>query len=86
MTGSTNLIQYHNLEHSFNKFCGRKIKDQLSAFLPNLPGNIDVPASRDESSLRKLIENPPITSIEIMPLTKSQLDSAFRLHVGPVCF
>lgn len=84
LTGATNLIQYHNLEHSFNKFCGRKIKNQLSFFLPNLPGNIDVPASKDDSSLRKLIENPPITSIEIVPLTKQQLDSAFRLHVGPI--
>ncbi len=43
-----------------------------------------MPASKDDSSLRKLIENPPITSIEIVPLTKQQLDSAFRLHVGPV--
>lgn len=84
LTGGTNLIQYHNLEHSFNKFCGRKIKDQLSSFLPNLPGNIDVPASQDDSSLRKIIERPPITSIEIVPLNKQQLDSAFRLHVGPV--
>ncbi|KAF7489947.1 Mediator of RNA polymerase II transcription subunit 19 [Sarcoptes scabiei] len=84
LTGGTNLIQYHNLEHSFNKFCGRKIKDQLSSFLPNLPGNIDVPACQDDSSLRKIIERPPITSIEIVPLNKQQLDSAFRLHVGPV--
>lgn len=84
LTGSTNLLQYHNLEHSFNKFCGRKIKDQLSAFLPNLPGNIDIPGSQDDSSLRKMIERPPITSIEIVPLNKQQLDSAFRLHVGPV--
>lgn len=85
LTGSTNLIQYHNLEHSFNKFCGRKIRDQLSAFLPNLPGNIDLPASQDDSSLRKMIERPPITAIEIVPFSKQQLDSAFRLHVGPVC-
>lgn len=84
LTGATNLIQHHNLEHSFNKFCGRKVKDQLSSFLPNLPGNIDGPAKDSESSLRRLIERPPITSIEIVPLTKTQLDSAFRLHVGPV--
>lgn len=43
-----------------------------------------MPASQDDTSLRKLIERPPITSIEIVPLTKQQLDSAFRLHVGPV--
>ena len=85
-TGATNLIVAYSLQHSFNKFCGRKVKDSLSSFLPHLPGNIDSPANPGESSLRKLIENPPITSIEIMPLQKQQLDSAFRLHVGPVSF
>ena len=48
LTGATNLVAHHNLEHSYNKFCcGRKMKDQLSSFLPNLPGNIDAPGSVD---------------------------------------
>lgn len=48
LTGATNLLLNYNLEHSYNKFCcGRKMKDQLSAFLPNLPGNIDTQGSQD---------------------------------------
>lgn len=83
LTGATNLIKHYNLEHSYNKFCcGRKIKDQLSAFLPNLPGNIDVPATPNDS-LRSLMEKPPIGGKEILPLAQNQL-SGFRLHPGPL--
>ncbi|KFM78233.1 Mediator of RNA polymerase II transcription subunit 19, partial [Stegodyphus mimosarum] len=83
LTGATNLMSYYNLEHSYNKFCGRKMKDQLSAFLPNLPGNIDGPGNLDNSSLKSLIEKPPIGGKELLPLTGSQL-SGFRLHPGPL--
>jgi len=85
LTGATNLILHHNLEHSYNKFCsGRKLKDQLSSFLPNLPGNIDIPAgTNDMSSLKSLIERPPICGKELLPLTQSQL-MGFRLHPGPI--
>lgn len=51
------MMLHYNLEHTFNKFIGRKVKDKLSAFLPSLPGNIDIPAGADgtgESSLRKV--------------------------------
>lgn len=47
VTGASNLMTYCNLEHAYNKFCGRKMKEQLSAFLPNLPGNIDGPGNLD---------------------------------------
>jgi hypothetical protein len=47
LTGAANLLLKNSLEHSYNKFSGRKVKDQLSAFLPNLPGNIDIPALQD---------------------------------------
>ncbi|XP_055936396.1 mediator of RNA polymerase II transcription subunit 19-like isoform X1 [Argiope bruennichi] len=83
LTGASNLMSFYNLEHSYNKFCGRKMKDQLSAFLPNLPGNIDGPGSLDNSSLKSLIEKPPIGGKELLPLTGSQL-SGFRLHPGPL--
>jgi len=83
VTGATNLMNYYNLEHAYNKFCGRKLKDQLSAFLPNLPGNIDGPGNLDNSSLKSLIEKPPIGGKELLPLTGSQL-SGFRLHPGPL--
>jgi len=84
LTGATNLVSHHNLEHSYNKFCcGRKMKDQLSAFLPNLPGNIDTPGGDDNSSLRLLHEKPPIGRNDLLALTAQQLNG-FRLHPGPI--
>jgi len=84
LTGATNLVSHHNLEHSYNKFCcGRKMKDQLSAFLPNLPGNIDTPGSNDDSSLRSLIERPPIVGRELLALNATQMN-AFKLHPGAI--
>lgn len=43
LTGATNLMAHYGLEHSFSKFSGKKVKEQLSSFLPNLPGVIDGP-------------------------------------------
>ncbi|XP_064620786.1 mediator of RNA polymerase II transcription subunit 19-like [Lineus longissimus] len=83
LTGSTNLMSYNGLEHSYNKFSGKKVKEELSAFLPNLPGNIDTPGIQDNSSLRSLIEKPPITGKEILPITGAAL-TGFRLHPGPL--
>ena len=37
------------------------------------------------SSLRSVIEKPPITGKELLPLTTSQL-AGFRLHPGQVCY
>ncbi|XP_043932522.1 mediator of RNA polymerase II transcription subunit 19 [Protopterus annectens] len=83
LTGSTNLITYYNLEHTFNKFCGKKVKDKLSNFLPDLPGMIDMPGTHDNSSLRSLIEKPPICGNSFNPLTGNML-TGFRLHAGPL--
>jgi len=83
LTGSTNLITHYNLEHAYNKFCGKKVKEKLSNFLPDLPGMIDLPGSHDNSSLRSLIEKPPICSSSFTPLTGTML-TGFRLHAGPV--
>jgi mediator of RNA polymerase II transcription subunit 19 len=87
LTGATNLFLHekYNLEDAYNKFCcRRKLKDQLSSFLPNLPGNgIDNPAPNDSSSLRSLIEKPPICGKELLHLTPNQL-TGFRLHPGPL--
>ncbi|XP_043217809.1 mediator of RNA polymerase II transcription subunit 19-like [Amphibalanus amphitrite] len=82
-TGATNLMNHHNLEHSYNKFTGKKMKDSLSSFLTNLPGVIDTPGSLDNSSLRSLIEKPPVVGKELLPLTSLQL-TGFRLHAGPL--
>ena len=83
LTGATNLMAYYNLEHSYNKFSGKKFKDSLSSFLPNLPGLIDTPGSADNSSLRSVIDKPPIGGKELVFLNNQQL-SGFRLHPGPV--
>lgn len=47
LTGATNLMSYYGLEHSYSKFSGKKPKEQLSSFLPNLPGIIDKPGHHD---------------------------------------
>ncbi|NXH43635.1 MED19 polymerase, partial [Dicaeum eximium] len=77
------LITHYNLEHAYNKFCGKKVKEKLSNFLPDLPGMIDLPGSHDSSSLRSLIEKPPICGSSFTPLTGAML-TGFRLHAGPL--
>lgn len=71
----------NNLEHTYNKFNSKKVKEQLSSFLPNLPGVVDGPGNIDNSSLRSIIDKPPIVGKELMPLTPVQL-AGFRLHPG----
>jgi len=83
MTGESNLISEYNLEHAYQKFNGKKVKEPLSSFLPNLPGIVDTIGENDNSSLRSVIEKPPITGKEIEKLSMSQL-SGFRLHPGPL--
>jgi mediator of RNA polymerase II transcription subunit 19 len=111
ITGATNLMGYYGLEHSYSKFSGKKMKEQLSSFLPNLPmvmnqGNnvsavtffimscfsfvwiepevdFQLFSLQDNSSLRSVIEKPPILGKELLPLSTFQL-AGFRLHPGPV--
>ncbi|XP_058874853.1 mediator of RNA polymerase II transcription subunit 19-B-like [Acipenser ruthenus] len=83
LTGNTNLITHYNLEHAYNKFCGKKVKEKLSNFLPELPGMIDMPGTQDTSSLRSLIEKPPICGNTFNSLTGTLL-TGFRLHAGPL--
>ncbi|XP_050501776.1 mediator of RNA polymerase II transcription subunit 19 [Diabrotica virgifera virgifera] len=83
LTGATNLMTYYGLEHSYSKFSGKKLKEQLSSFLPTLPGVIDSPGQQDNSSLRSVIEKPPVGGKELLPLSNIQLDG-FRLHPGPL--
>ena len=47
ITGSTSLMEFYGLEHSYNKFCSKKGKEELSSFLPQLPGYIDTPGHQD---------------------------------------
>lgn len=84
LSGNTNLIAHYSLETTYNKFCGgKKVKEPLSSFLPDLPGFIDTHAMQDDSSLKALIERPPVANKEIQALSQSLL-SSFRLHPGPL--
>lgn len=49
-------MAYYGLEHSYSKFSGKKVKEQLSSFLPNLPGVIDGPG-QIVSKMRKENKN-----------------------------
>ncbi|ENN80694.1 mediator of RNA polymerase II transcription subunit 19 [Dendroctonus ponderosae] len=83
ITGATNLMTYYGLEHSYSKFSGKKLKEQLSSFLPTLPGVIDLPGQSDNSSLRSVIEKPPVGGKDLLLLSSAQLEG-FRLHPGPL--
>jgi len=83
VTGATNLMSSKNLEHSFQKLAAKKMKDSLSSFLPGLPGMVDLTSQQDNSSLRQLIEKPPVGGKELMLLNQLQL-AGFRLHPGPL--
>jgi mediator of RNA polymerase II transcription subunit 19 len=79
LTASTNMLQYYGLEHTYNKFNSKKVKEQLSSFLPTLPCVIDGPGVIDNSSLRSVIDKPPICGKELLALSSVQL-AGFRLH------
>lgn len=82
LTGSVNLLDYYGLKSSYYKMSTvKKLKEELSSFLPSLPGFLDIPASEDGSSLKQLYENPPRVRKEIEPLPP-QLLSGFRLQPG----
>merc|ERR1712002_1452442 len=83
ITGATNLMASKGLESSYVKLTTKKMKDSLSSFLPNLPGVVDTPGSQDNSSLRGLIEKPPVCGKELLLLNQLQL-AGFRLHPGPL--
>jgi len=83
VTGATNLMANKNLEHSFQKLAAKKMKDSLSSFLPGLPGMVDINSQQDNSSLRQVIEKPPVGGKELLLLNQVQL-SGFRLHPGPL--
>lgn len=53
LTGSTNLILHNERQQAFQKYCNKKVKEPLTAFLPDFPGNIDTTSlfsANDEES------------------------------------
>lgn len=83
LTGSSNLLTYYGLEHSYEKFTGKRVKESLSSFLPNLWTLADESVSVENSTLRSVVEKPPIVGKQLLPLTNIQL-AGFRLHPGPL--
>ena len=84
ISGSLNLLQYYQLEAAYQKMAlTKRPKEELSSFLPNLPGYLDTPATEDKSSLRELWENPQRVRKDIEALPPHLLNG-FRLKPGAV--
>uniref|UniRef100_A0A1I7ZGA2 Mediator of RNA polymerase II transcription subunit 19 n=1 Tax=Steinernema glaseri TaxID=37863 RepID=A0A1I7ZGA2_9BILA len=85
--GSQDLLSVYDLTSAFNRFCGpRKLREDLPSFLPHLVGDLNLNSDIDKSSsssLKSLIEKPPITGKEINPLSASAM-TGFRLQPGAV--
>ncbi|CAJ0953948.1 unnamed protein product [Ranitomeya imitator] len=89
LTGSVNLILHYNLNIHLGNSVARKSKKNSATFFRTcqaasiVKGMIDTPGSQDNSSLRSLIEKPPICGNSFTPLTGALL-TGFRLHAGPL--
>lgn len=83
LTGDKDLMTEYGLHHTLTKFKDKKVKESLASFLPNLPGIYDTSSNLENSTLRSVIEKPPIGGKELVPLTAVQL-AGFRLHPGPL--
>ncbi|XP_017486622.1 PREDICTED: mediator of RNA polymerase II transcription subunit 19 [Rhagoletis zephyria] len=83
LTGDKDLMTEYGLHHTLTKFKDKKVKESLASFLPNLPGIYDTTSNLENSTLRSVIEKPPIGGKELVPLTAVQL-AGFRLHPGPL--
>jgi len=84
LTGDKDLMTEYGLHHTLTKFKEKKFKESLASFLQNIPGINDlITHPVENSTLRSVIEKPPIGGKELLPLTPVQL-AGFRLHPGPV--
>ncbi|VDL80739.1 unnamed protein product [Nippostrongylus brasiliensis] len=59
------------------------MREDLNSFLPQIYGNFNFSQAQDISSLKMLVEKPPITGKEINTLSSTAM-SGFRLTPGPV--
>lgn len=97
LPGSTHLITHYNLEQIYNKLCGKKVKEKLCHFLPDLPGMVDLPGSQDNTasdpSLRSLLslavllmqsQGPCyLVSASILARCLSSVTGVFQFHHFP---
>lgn len=84
ITGAANLIEHFGLKNAYQKYFRGNLKEELSGFLSHLSGNVNTPASTDDSGLMLLVDRPPIQGNSFQTFNVSQLDSAVRLYPGPL--
>jgi len=86
LVGSNDLITMFDLSAAYNRYCGlgpRKVRDELSTFLPQVCGTTHINAKSEPNiCLKQLIEKPPITGKEI-GISQSAM-VGFKLAPGPV--
>ncbi|VDO69985.1 unnamed protein product [Heligmosomoides polygyrus] len=84
MLGSSDLLTAYDLGAVYSRYCGaKKMREDLNSFLPQIYGNFNFSQAQDISSLKMLVEKPPITGKEINTLSSTAM-SGFRLTPGPV--
>ncbi|VDM45518.1 unnamed protein product [Toxocara canis] len=84
LLGSHDLLAEYDMSAAYHRFCGsKKMREDLNSFLPHLVGNFNFDSSLEFSSLRMLVEKPPITGKEITGLSASAM-AGFRLTPGAV--
>uniref|UniRef100_A0A0R3PNP6 Mediator of RNA polymerase II transcription subunit 19 n=1 Tax=Angiostrongylus costaricensis TaxID=334426 RepID=A0A0R3PNP6_ANGCS len=84
MLGSSDLLTAYDLGAVYSRYCGAKrMREDLNSFLPQIYGNFNFSQAQDISSLKMLVEKPPITGKEINTLSSTAM-SGFRLTPGPV--
>merc|ERR1712168_1403432 len=74
--GDKNLLRYFNSMKLYHKYCERNIKEKLSSYLSDIPGDLD----NTNVPINQIIHKPPIQN-DIIPLSKDQLKS-FQLESG----
>ncbi|VDN27913.1 unnamed protein product [Gongylonema pulchrum] len=84
LLGSNDLLAEYDMSSAYQRFCGSKrLREDLGSFLPHLVGNFNFDNALEFSSLRMLVEKPPITGKEITGLSASAM-AGFRLTPGAV--
>ncbi|CAK9294522.1 unnamed protein product [Gordionus sp. m RMFG-2023] len=81
LTGHTNLLSYYGLEEYYRKMTRKKLIDKLDEYEDLLGENLNIPGYVDNSSLKFLIDHPPICGKEIRTLSSSAF-AGFRLNPG----
>ncbi|EFP09310.1 hypothetical protein GCK72_009633 [Caenorhabditis remanei] len=81
--GNHDLLTSYGLGPVEGGFNGtRRVKEKLSAFLPHIIGEFHLDATKEASSLKALLDKPPIHK-EITNLSNSAMQG-FKLSAGPV--